>query len=240
MEYYRTEDGQIQASLALRLGKILYQYRHLLTTHEKYEVSLSIIILQNILTNCVELFNSMTSNEKKSNPLHKPLSEEDPWKLSPCIKENSFGGKTVSSETVLRHLRNSLSHPTRIIMNASLVSTGYTTDDKSKSIERVIFVTSPDVKITKSGHTVLKDYPDIDAAKKILKNNNFPADVSIGQSPDNKFIFYRNGAPFHRKFHIELTPDQIYNITIELCGFLSHPLNQDWDGVTFNLKTIAA
>lgn len=240
MEYYRTDDGQIQADLALRSGKILYQYSNLLTSHEKYEVSLSLIILQNLLTNCVELFNSMTRTEKKSNPLHKRLSDEDPYSLSSCVVKNTFRESDISMVTVLRHMRNALSHPTKIKLNDGLVSTGYTTEGKTSSIEKVIFVTSPDVKFSKSDFSVFKEYPDIDSAEKILQSGDFPKEVTIGQSNENKYAFYLNGDAFYRIFQIELTPDQIFDLTMALCSFLSHPLNQNWDGESFSLKSFAA
>ncbi len=69
MEYYRTDDGQIQASLAYRLGVVLQQYNSLKTEDTKYEVSLSLAILQNVQTNCKELIASMTKPERKQNPV---------------------------------------------------------------------------------------------------------------------------------------------------------------------------
>ena len=59
MEYFRTEDGQIQADLARRLGTVLKQYHSQIISIEKYEVSLSLSILQTLLTNCVELLDNM-------------------------------------------------------------------------------------------------------------------------------------------------------------------------------------
>jgi len=38
MEYFRTDDGQIQADLARRLGIVLEQYHYQIKSDEKYEV----------------------------------------------------------------------------------------------------------------------------------------------------------------------------------------------------------
>lgn len=240
MEYYRTEDGQIQSDLAFRSSKILHQYRHLITAHEKYEVSLCIMILQNLLTNCIELFNSMSRKDKKTDPFRKPLTEYDPWGLMPCVVKNTFRREDITIETVFRHLRNALSHPTKINLNAAIVSTGYTTEGKTSSIEKVIFVSSPDVKISKQGYPVFRNYQDRSAAEIELRKGPFPEEVSISQTDDGKYAFFLNEIQYHRMFRIELTPDQIFNMTLGLCIYLSHPLYPDWDGKSFNMNDFAA
>ena len=68
MEYHRTDDGQIQADLARRLGIVLRQYHEQISTHDKYEVSLSLSILQTLLTNCVELSDALTKKQNSADP----------------------------------------------------------------------------------------------------------------------------------------------------------------------------
>lgn len=91
MEYFRTKDGQIQADHARRLGIILKQYREQIISTEKYEVSLTLTILQSLLTNCVELLNRLKEGEKKNNPLCQFPIDSIVWGFdNNSIKYNSF------------------------------------------------------------------------------------------------------------------------------------------------------
>ena len=57
MQYWFTEDWQIYANLAYRLGMVLVQYKDEFNTKsEKYEVSLCIAVLSTILPRNVEKF----------------------------------------------------------------------------------------------------------------------------------------------------------------------------------------
>jgi hypothetical protein len=58
MEYQRTDDGQIQAAFAQRVGQLLVQYdawRSQVPSVERYESTLTIALLQSLLTTCQEL-----------------------------------------------------------------------------------------------------------------------------------------------------------------------------------------
>lgn len=58
MEYFRDVQARIQADLAYRLGIISRQYASFQLLPEKnFAVSLDLCILQNLLTNCIELIN---------------------------------------------------------------------------------------------------------------------------------------------------------------------------------------
>ena len=68
MEYFRDKDGQIQADIAFRLGRIILQYESIsLKPEQKYESTLYLAVLQNMLTNCIELLNSLSKRERKEN-----------------------------------------------------------------------------------------------------------------------------------------------------------------------------
>jgi hypothetical protein len=77
MEYYRTNDGQIQADMARRLGIILEQYHQQIKGSEKYEVTLTLSVLQTLLTNCIELLNHLKKKDKIVNPLFNSINEAE-------------------------------------------------------------------------------------------------------------------------------------------------------------------
>lgn len=115
MQYFRTDDGQIQADLARRLGIVLKQYHLQIISSEKYEVSLSLSILQTLLTNCVELLNNLKTRDEQSNPLYQYPIDPIKWGFNENnIIVNTFNQMQLTAEKVIRHIRNALSHPTKI------------------------------------------------------------------------------------------------------------------------------
>ena len=69
MEYERTENGQIQATFAGRVGQILLQYdrcKEGLPAHLQFDAALAISLLQSLLTQCQELL------KKYRNPAKAP------------------------------------------------------------------------------------------------------------------------------------------------------------------------
>ncbi len=146
MEYYKTEDGQIQADFARRLGIILNQYRKQVISTEKYEVSLTLSILQSLLTNCVELLNQLKNSDKVKNPFYQYPIDSNVWGFdNKSIKYNSFFQSQLTVEKILRHIRNALSHPTKIDINSLHKTTGYITKGESKLVETILLVCSPDI-----------------------------------------------------------------------------------------------
>ncbi len=120
MEYFRTKNGQIQADLSFRLGQILMQYTQQIKSEDKYEVTLCLAILQKLLTNCVELLNSMSKRARINNPFTMLLKNTNEWGFSlGSIKINTFKKESeLTPEKVIRHIRNSLSHPTVVNLNS--------------------------------------------------------------------------------------------------------------------------
>lgn len=238
MEYYRTNDGQIQADLARRLGIILRQYHEKINVLEKYEVSLSFSILQTLLTNCVELLNKLPKKEKGNNPIyHSPISSEIWGFDEKNIISSTFKQPNLNADIVIRHIRNALSHPTSLDLNSNLKTTGYTTRVVSSTIESIVFVSSPD--LNNKGNS--KTYKTIELAEKSRNDaGNFPEDVEITKGNNGQFIFTRSGKIFHRIFEIEFAPINLLTLTYSLSNYLSHPLKKNWDGITFEIQKLAA
>jgi hypothetical protein len=237
MEYHRTEDGQIQADMARRLGIILKQYYNLVSNGEKYEVTLSLSILQTLLTNCIELMNSLDKRDKKDNPLFKTPIDSEIWGiLESNILVNSFLTNQINVDFVIRHIRNALSHPTKVNSEIQLQTTGYSTiQTGSNIIENIYFVSSPDL----NGRGNRKDH-SLDKAKDLLKDGTFPAGVEIEQLPNNRHAFTLDKKPFYRIFKITFAPRQIAQLAFGLSNYLSQPLNVKWDGKTFIINNLAA
>lgn len=237
MEYFRTEDGQIQADLARRLGIVLKQY-HQINVIEKYEVSLCLSILQSLLTNCVELLNGLKSSDTRNNPLCKYPIDSLEWGFDmENIKFNSFYQPNITVEKVIRHIRNALSHPTKLDLTLPKKTTGYTTNKISNLIEKIIFVSSPDL----NGRGNSKTYALEEDAKTNMKTaGNFPSEVEVGLLSDGGFGYQKDSQPFNRIFEIEFSPANLLIFTYSLSSYLSHPLTSDWDGVTFQIQKIAA
>lgn len=119
MEYERTDDGEIQADFARRVGQVLVQYdqwRQQVPTVEQYESTLTIALLQSLLTMCQELI-----RKKRVAPelqavvqlANRPL-EKQPSLLglsSHCVLESWPSERGLTYREVIDCLRNALSHP---------------------------------------------------------------------------------------------------------------------------------
>lgn len=237
MEYFRTEDGQIQADLARRLGTVLKQYHSQIISIQKYEVSLSLSILQTLLTNCVELLNNMQKQDKQNNPLYHYPIDPTQWGFDENnIIENTFNYPQLTAEKVIRLIRNALSHPTKIHLTSTTRTTGYITKGDTSSIETIFFINSPDL----NGKGKDKKYKYQEQAEKALRENNFPKNTKVYQTENGDFAFQQEGKPFHRIFEIKLSPTNLLTLTYSLASYLSHPLSKTWDGKTFNIQKLAA
>jgi len=233
MEYHRHPKNQIQADFAYRLGKIANQYRTLsLPAKEDFSVTLDVCILQNLLTTCTELLKLMKANERRANYLTADIEKASVWGLRPdMIAINTFRGQ-LTGDVVLKRLRNALSHPTALDIDAEFPSSGYTTiPDGSDTIRRYCFVNSPD---TKPGRP--KTFSTEKEAEGELKREgragDMPKDVGVIRYGADKFCFGRGGKPFARIFKIHLTSDEIHALVIGLSNHLAQPIRKDWDGVT--------
>ncbi len=76
-EYFRSENNQIQADLAYRLGKIVLQYEKANLYEKKYEVTLYLSTLQLLLTNCQELYRSMRHNDRRKLSFQSEIKESN-------------------------------------------------------------------------------------------------------------------------------------------------------------------
>lgn len=67
MEYYRTDDGQIQADFARRLGRVLKQYHNAILPEEKYESCLRVLHEKyHVFVGCLFIYLKLMGSVKRS------------------------------------------------------------------------------------------------------------------------------------------------------------------------------
>jgi hypothetical protein len=219
---------------------IANQYRTLsLPAKKDFSVTLDVCILQNLLTTCTELLKSIKKNERGANYLTANIGMGLAWGLRPeMIELNTFHGE-VTGEVVLKRLRNALSHPTALDIDAEFPSSGYTTvPDGSGTIHQYSFVNSPDVK--RSGYPKMFS-TEKDAESGLVQaksDGDMPKDVRVIRYGTDKYCFGLDGKRFARIFKINLTSDEIHALVIGLSNHLAQPIQEDWDG--FTVTTLVA
>lgn len=234
MEYFREPKNQIQADVACRLGMIAHQYSGFdLPPEERFTSTLDLCILQSLLTQCVELLHAMARDERQRKYLKADLTVSSLWGLKPeMVVLNTFHCNTLTADVVLTRIRNALSHPTVLEVDALFPSSGYTTiADGSGDIVRFSFVNSPD---TRNNRPKIHDTEEA-AARQLApgrRDQDLPADVGIIRTDDGRFCLGRDGKSFARIFRIDLTPEEMHKLVIGLSNHLAQPVRHLWDGIT--------
>lgn len=239
MEYYRDPKNQIYADIAFRLGKIVNQYEQMNIGGEKFEATLYLTILQNLMTNSTEYVRQMTKGERKNSIFKKEVSEEI-WGIDKnCWIKNTFQ-ENPTLENFITRIRNSVSHPTNIDIRSNYPSTGFTTlRNKSGIIERFRFINSPDTRNNKPKefekpqllNTLYERNSDL---KKIHKEFPENIDYELISGSQKKYHLMRNGEPFIRISIIDLSVKQLGLFVKNLANYLAQPIQENWDGETIN------
>ncbi|MCZ2100860.1 MAG: hypothetical protein LC107_04920 [Chitinophagales bacterium] len=237
MEYFRDPKNQIYADIAFRLGKIITQYEKMTTDEEKFETTLYLTVLQNLLTNSNEYVRNMTRGERRESIFNQEISDSI-WGIdTTCWVKNTFNENPTLQNFIAR-IRNSVSHPTNIDIESDFPSTGYTTiKNQSGSIDRFRFINSPDTinnRLKKlNEQQVFKTIYQRDSNNQII-HNEFPKDISYRSIPNNeeKFQLILNDEPFIRISIIDLSVKQLGVFVKNLANYLAQPIQKDWDGIT--------
>lgn len=247
MEQEITADGQIHASIAKRVGKILDQYETLtrkLPANQRYEATLCLSLLQTLLTQCVELIDSNELMGLKT-ALDQPLSNAPSLfgLSSDCVKCNAmWSADKLTHRNVIKSLRDAMSHPNKQTVSTHPV-TGFTQylssteplADGRRVIDGFEFVHSPWV--PKSGNDVNAGWTALatDAKKKQqlenkvrkFKINHGLEDLTVeSRSNEINYKVYKGGDLFIPVLKLKLTTEQLWTLTLELSRHLSSPLNQ--------------
>ena len=231
-EYERDYKNQIYSDFAFRLGKIANQYDGTEHPNGKYEVTLYICILQNLLTNCLD--GVLRSEENKNRPsllkikplLERVVDENNNslgLKLS-FVKKNTFDETLGSLKVadIIERMRHSLSHPAQIDINQEYPSSGYTTKpDKTENISEVCFINSPDVR---KNRPKLFSKEDID---KFIKDSGLGKRSVVAKKVKcGCYCLSKDEKPFARIFRIDLPVDNLKTLITELSDNLSAELKE--------------
>jgi hypothetical protein len=234
MEYFRQPGNRIQAGFALHAGRLLAQYCSLTATlrsHEKYEATLAVCVLQSLLTNCTELLSDMRASQKT---FFNATITDVPhrWGLTRSFITCNTFPTDVTLEGVLIHVRNALSHPT-VSDGARFPSTGYTTSrDTSGLVSAFRFTDSPWVKkgAVYWGATSKKEAKVRKTIEDFERQYALKGFLEVLHQPDGTFGIARDGEPFLPVFVIELPLPALIDLAKGLANYLAQPTIEQWDG----------
>ena len=225
MEYHRTKDGQIYADIAYRLGKIVTQYEKMSVNEQKFEATHSIVVLQNLLTNCSEHIKNMTS--------YCSIFQKDIGSVGWGLKEDCWDENTYNEDLILgnfiKRVRNAISHPTELNIERDFPSTGYTTlRDASGVIKTFQFIDSPDTKWNRQ-----KSFREQREIIEYIRRNEdtFPKDIHYSEI-GSKYYLTVNSKRFIRISRINLSVEELASFVKNLANYLAQPIYENWDGQT--------
>lgn len=236
MEYWRNKKHKIQADFALRVGRIAKQYEHnvvLLDHEEKYEATLTICLLQSLLTICQELIRAMNNHEREKCFFSATFDESAYlWGLNrSMVVIDEFREKRLTYESIINHIRNALSHPTQLNIDSEYASTGFTTLGKQpERISTYAFVSSPDTKNNRP-----KKYSCKEDLERIVNRLSYNHDIIIKEIPEGRSVRYEmwsGDKPFARIFRIDIPVTNLRQLVLGLSNHLAQPTQEQWDQVT--------
>jgi hypothetical protein len=235
MTVYRRKLGDsIQAGLAFNALRLLHQYDDLtagLLPDEKYEATLTLSVLQMLLTNMTDLHErvSEVQAELVSTPLEQLPHE---WHLeSQFVRNNTFPGP-VLLRGVVKHLRHAVSHPTPLRKGGS-PDTGYTSpDDVVGLVGSFRFVQSPWVEGKEvSRYTKAEDASRvIDRFQHWIPKDGPAFELSVEQDQHGKYVVTHEGELYIPEFEMEIPVPALTGFAKELANFIGQPIIPDWKG----------
>lgn len=233
MEYFRQAGNRIQASFAFHAGTLLAQYCSITATlrpEERYEATLTVCVLQSLLTNCTELLGAMKRSQRMS---FNDVITDRPHRsglTTSFITENTFPGD-VTVEGVLEHLRDALSHPT--VAEGLYPGTGYTTsNDPSGLVSAFCFTNSPWIKKGQIFWGALSDKEEQvrQTMERFERHRRVDGYLEVRRQADGKFGILHEGVTFLPVFAIALPLRALIDLTIFVANYLAQPTNEEWDG----------
>ena len=249
MEYDKTADGVIRASLAARVGALLCQYDSLPPSVSNFDATLALIALQFLLTNCSELIDS-GGLEGLENIKNRPLVDvPNLCGLGRHMVTKFFPGEEEPTfAEVVKHLRHSVSHPLypdcverpcKDEQKPRLPTTGFYQIIENKKVAAFGFVHSPEV--TNKGDRCYsrkkfgggdkrkfeefqcKSKSDLEKIRRTYRK--ISDEIEKIESLDGKLVEFKyQGNLFLPVFSIEIPIDQLKLFIKELSNLMSEPL----------------
>jgi hypothetical protein len=236
MEYIETQDGQIQADFARRIGHVLLHYEaamERISPQDSYEATLTICLLQALLTNCVELIKSKNRKDRTGLTAIAGKSIAEAPALfglnSTCITHQWASDRDLTYREVLQCLRNALSHPLPQQLGAHK-TTGYTTWKSVRGeIKGFTFVQSPWVNSTGSDvlprfRVVEADLPRLVNELKYWSSDHQTSGLAVVPVQGRQHQIYLGTEPFVPVLQIDISTTQLRTLTLMLSEHLSEPL----------------
>lgn len=235
MEYVKTPDGQIQADFARRVGRVLLHYEAGIShaaPQDSYEATLTICLLQTLLTNCVELIKAKKKRDSSGLAAiaSKTIVEApDLFGLSPtCITHQWPSERELTYREILQCLRNALSHPLPQ-QRGIYKTTGYTTwKSATGEIEGFTFVQSPWVNSTGSDvaprfKVVEADLPNLTKELKNWSTDHHTPGLGVLSVAGHKYQIHLGAKPFVPVLQIDISTVQLRSMTLALVIFWQNP-----------------
>lgn len=226
--YEETEDGLIRASLAGRIGKLLAQYKP--NTSESYDATLTLVLLQALLTICHELLVKPPVDLRKVKGM--PLKDvPSMYGLGLRMVSEFFPGQAQPTfYDVVDHLRHAVSHPLFPKRESEILETGFmAVNGRDGKIAAYRFVHSPDVKKGRNQNSIQKIdgfESKLEAVReRIIKK--LPGEVKerIKEKQFECYVeFQLDDKLLQRVFVMEIPIDNLKVFVGELSGLLSKPL----------------
>lgn len=237
MEYYRTEAGHIQAEFARRLGLALRQYRKESSQRaHDYSDTLSLSILQSLLSSCMHLAEDFASSNRIKCFLSEPMGVSMPASSELIEFRKALPRRPEKFIDFLKILRDSMSHPNPITdLPDNNMPTGFTSiRDGNGVLNRIRFVWAPSV----HNRGRLMGFKTKEAAEEwayeCINEDSLPHNRLVVEEYRG-FWYVRNTLADEvvlKGVIVELSCDQVYSLTIALSTLLAQPLNKNWDQQT--------
>lgn len=210
-------------------------------SQDSYEATLTVCLLQTLLTNCVELIKHKKQMDSAGlTAMARKSITETPalFGLNPtCITHQWPSDRHLAYREVLLCLRNALSHPLPQ-RRGTYKTTGYTTwKSTSGEIEGFTFVQSPWINSTGSDvlpkfRVIEADLPKLENELTLWSSNHQTPGLAVVPVPVQKYQIYLGADPFVPVLQIDISTTQLRTLTLTLSEHLSEPLTQRHQGET--------
>lgn len=239
VDWFRDPERRPQAVFALHAGRLLADYFSLTENRceddgqERYEATLTVCVLQSLLTNCTELLTTMETEQKAI--FGRVISDKPTWGIQNSQFRNTFPDDPPTLARVLKHMRNGLSHPTVPQPEVEFPTTGYSTTNASERVTAFRVTTSP---WAKDGRRFgRKRLPSSEAElARILKEDfhwkSRDGFLEFRHHSDGSVDAWRGGSQYWPFFVIELPLETMVGLTINLADHLAQPYDGKWNGRT--------
>lgn len=236
--YNETPDKRIRADFALRIGKLFSGYEKKLASlevEEQFDATMTLVLLQSLLTTCSELMNKKPYDDYFDQQL---VQVPALWGLrSDMVVRNTFPEK-LTYKLVIDRVRNALSHPTYGDVEHKYPVSGFKNiNDFDGNIWGFSFVNSPDIKHEGS----VESFDESDRGRKLavqklavrqkeIASASGEQVLELSKKENGKFVICCRGEPYVRIFQMSVPMTALKSLLLGLSNYLAQPTQNCWDG----------